>query len=123
MHKFKIVAAKNDEFRVQFAYNSEIIFWSENYAGKPSARNCIDSLKSHAPDATIADLSAGETGSGYHFEIVAGKTSGFFVRFVAANGQNMVHTENYTTKPSAKNAIESLKKNGPKAETVDESAA
>lgn len=123
MHKFKIVAAKNDQFRVQFVYNSEVIFWSENYKSKSSAKNCIESLKKNAPDASTADLSADETGSGYHFAIVAGKTSGFFVRFVARNGETMVITENYTAKKSALNAIESLKKNGPKAEIVDESLA
>jgi len=122
MHKFKIVAAKDGQFRVQFVYNSEVIVWSENYKSKASAKNCIDSIKANAPEAATADLSADEKGSGYHFEIVAGKTSGFFVRFVARNGQTMVISENYTAKKSAQNAIESVKKNGPKAEIVDETA-
>lgn len=123
MHRFKIVAAKDGQSRVQFVYNSEVIVWSENYKAKASAKNCIESIKKHAPAAAVADLSAGETGSGYRFEIVAGKTSGFFVRFVASNGETMVISENYTAKKSAQNAIDSVKKNGPGAEVVDETAA
>jgi uncharacterized protein YegP (UPF0339 family) len=123
MHRFKIVAAKEGQSRVQFAYNSEVIFWSENYKSKASAKNCIASLQKNAPMAAVADLSDGQKGTGYRFEIVAGKSKGFFVRFVARNGEAMAITENYEQKKSALNAIESLKKNGPKAEIVDETVA
>src|SRR6185312_1113725 len=122
MHRFKIVAAKDGQSRVQFVYNSEVIVWSENYKSKASAKNCIESIKKNAPAAAVADLSAGQTGSGYRFEIVAGKKDGFFVRFVASNGETMVISENYTAKKSAQNAIDSVKKNGPGAEVVDETA-
>jgi uncharacterized protein YegP (UPF0339 family) len=44
------------------------------------------------------------------------------VRFRARNGEVMVRSETYTSKASAKNAIESVKKNGPKAEAVDTTA-
>ena len=30
-YKFKIVDRKNDQFGVQFLYNSEIMVWSESY--------------------------------------------------------------------------------------------
>jgi len=123
MHRFKIVAAKDGQSRVQFVYNSEIIFWSENYKSKASAKNCIESIKKNAPGAAVADLSEGEKGTGYRFEIVAGKNKGFFVRFVARNGETMVTTENYAAKKSAQNAIDSAKKNGPGAEVVDETLA
>jgi uncharacterized protein YegP (UPF0339 family) len=123
MHRFKIVAAKDGQSRVQFVYNSEVIFWSENYKSKASAKNCIESIKKNAPGAAVADLSEGEKGSGYRFEIVSSKSKGYFVRFVARNGETMVITENYTTKKSAENAIESTKKNAPGAEVVDETLA
>ena len=123
MHKFKIVAAKDGQYRVQFVYNSEVIFWSENYKSKASAKNCIESFKKNAPAAATADLSEKQVGTGYRFEIVAGKKEGFFVRFVARNGETMLITENYAAKKSAQNAIDSGKKNGPKAETVDEAVA
>ena len=39
MHKFKIVGAKDNQFRVQFVYNAEVMVWSENYASKASAND------------------------------------------------------------------------------------
>lgn len=122
MHKFKIVGAANDQFRVQFVYNAEVMVWSENYASKASAKNCIESIKKNAPGAAVVDLTKEETGKGYRFEIAEAKNGETFVRFVAANGEPMVISETYKSKSSAKNCIESVKKNSPGAETVDETA-
>jgi len=121
-HKFKILASANKQHRVQFLYNSEVIIWSENYKSKASARNCIESIKKNAPEAPTVDLSAGETGKGYRFEIEASKDGQHFVRFRARNGEIMARSETYSSKANAKNAIESVKKNGPKAEIVEEAA-
>ena len=120
-HKFNVTPAANDQFKFDFSYNSEKIFWSENYKQKASAKAAIDSLKKNASGAATVDLSKGEeAGSGYRFEIAASKDGQHFVRFVAGNGETMVRTETYTSKASAKNAIESLQKNGPGAEVEDE---
>jgi uncharacterized protein YegP (UPF0339 family) len=96
--------------------------WSENYASKASAKNCIESIKKNAPGAAVVDLTKEETGKGYRFEIAASKDGQTFVRFVAANGEPMVISETYKSKSSAKNCIESVKKNAPGADTVDETA-
>lgn len=120
-HKFKIVNRKNDQLGVQFVYNSEIVFWSESYTSKASAKNCIDSLKKNAPGAESFDMAKDETGKGYRFELVPSKDGQTYVRFVASNGETMVRTETYKSKSSAKNAVSSLQKNGPDAEVVDES--
>lgn len=122
MHRFKIVAAKDNQFRVQFVYNSEVMVWSENYASKASAKNCIESIKKNAPGAAVVDHTKDETGKGYRFEIVASKSGDTFVRFVAANGEPMVISESYKSKSSTKNCIASIKKNAPGAETLDETA-
>jgi uncharacterized protein YegP (UPF0339 family) len=53
----------------------------------------------------------------YKFQIKKDKRGEFRVNFVAPNGQIMFSTEGYTSKSSATNAIESIKKNGPDAET------
>src|SRR5690606_36874037 len=119
-HKFNVTAAANDQFKFDFSYNSEKIFWSENYKAKASDKAAIESLKQNAPDAAAVDLSKNETGSGYRFEIVASKDGQHFVRFVASNGETMARTETYKAKASAVNAIESLKKNGPGAAVADE---
>lgn len=110
VHKFRITTAKDGQFVAKFVYNAEIMLWSENYASKASARNCVESLKKNAPDAVVVDLTKGETGKGYRFEIVASKDGQTFVRFIAANGEPMVRSETYRSKSSAKNCIESLKK-------------
>ena len=120
-YKFKIVDRKNDQFGVQFIYNSEIMVWSESYKGKASAQNCISSLKKNAPGAAVVDISKDETGSGYRFEIKKSSDGQFYVTFVASNGETMVRSERYTAKASAQNCIDSCKKNMPSAEEVDES--
>ena len=49
-HKFKII--KSDAgFRVQFLYNKEVIFWTETYKGKPSAKKAIESIKTKGVNA------------------------------------------------------------------------
>ena len=52
----------------------------------------------------------------YKFEIYKDKAGEFRVRF-KYNSETMFSTEGYSSKASAKNAIESMKKNGPGAET------
>ena len=54
------------------------------------------------------------------FEIVKDKAGEFRVRF-KYNAETMFVTEGYSSKASATNAIESMKKNGPGAEVVDNS--
>ncbi len=119
-HKFKITAAKGGQFAAKFVYNSETMLWSENYASKASAENCVKSLKKNAPDAPVVDLTNNETGKGYRFEIAASKDGQTFVRFIAANGEPMVRSETYKSKSSAKNCIASLKKRAAEALVEDE---
>jgi hypothetical protein len=54
------------------------------------------------------------------FEIVKDKAGEFRVRF-KYNSEVMFSTEGYASKSAAQNAIESMKKNGPGAEVVDNS--
>ncbi len=54
------------------------------------------------------------------FEIYKDKAGEFRVRF-KYNSETMFSTEGYSSKGSAKNAIESMKKNGPGADVVDNS--
>lgn len=46
-----------------------------------------------------------------------------FVAYFCYNSEAIFWTEGYTTKAAAKNAIESILKNGPTAEVVDETVA
>lgn len=54
----------------------------------------------------------------YKFEIYKDKAGEFRVRF-KYNSETVFSTEGYSSKASAKNAIESIQKNGPSAPTED----
>ena len=54
----------------------------------------------------------------HRFEIRKNK-KGEYVAYFCYNAETIFWTEGYTSKASAKNAIESIKKNGPAAETVE----
>lgn len=54
-HKFIIKKDKAGEFRVNFVYNSEIIFSTEGYSSKASAKNAIESILKNGPGAEIDD--------------------------------------------------------------------
>ena len=56
----------------------------------------------------------------YKFEIHRDKAGEYRVRF-KYNAETIFSTEGYSSKASAQNAIESIKKNGPAAETEDNS--
>lgn len=55
-HKFEIYKDKAGEFRVRFKYNAEVMFSTEGYASKASAKNAIESIKKNAPGAEVTEL-------------------------------------------------------------------
>jgi len=54
-YKFEITKDKAGEFRARFKYNGEVMFATEGYTSKASARNAINSLKKNAPAAAVVD--------------------------------------------------------------------
>ncbi|MFS8144794.1 hypothetical protein ATY78_23230 [Rhizobium sp. R635] len=56
----------------------------------------------------------------YKFEVYKDKSGEFRFRFKASNGETMFSSEGYKAKASALNAIESIKKNSPGADIVDQ---
>ena len=54
-HKFEIYKDKAGEYRVQFKYNSEVMFSTEGYASKASAKNAVESIKKNAPGAEVTE--------------------------------------------------------------------
>jgi uncharacterized protein len=58
----------------------------------------------------------------HRFEIRKNK-AGEYVAYFCYNAESIFWTEGYSSKASAKNAIESILKNGPGAEVVDKSDA
>jgi uncharacterized protein YegP (UPF0339 family) len=55
----------------------------------------------------------------YKFEISTDKQGKYRFHLKAPNGQIMLSSQGYTEKHSAKETIESIKKNAPDAEVVD----
>lgn len=120
MYRFRIKDAANGQYRVVFTYNSEPMVWSENYASKAGAQNCINSIKANASSAPIVDVTIGESATGYRFEIAQATNGQYFARFKASNGETMVWSETYTSKQNAKNCAASVKANAKGAEILDE---
>lgn len=56
-HKFEIVRDKAGEYRVRFKYNSEVMFSTEGYSSKSSAKEAIESIKKNGPGAPTEDNS------------------------------------------------------------------
>ena len=54
-HKFTIAKNAKGEYVARFKYNSEVIFWTEGYESKASARNAIASILKNGPDAEIVE--------------------------------------------------------------------
>ena len=54
-HTFEIYKDKAGEFRVRFKYNDEIMFSTEGYSSKASAKNAIESIKKNGPGADVVD--------------------------------------------------------------------
>lgn len=56
-HHFEIYKDKAGEYRVRFSYNSEVMFSTQGYASKDSAKNAIASIQKNGPGADIVDNS------------------------------------------------------------------
>lgn len=123
MYKFRIKAAANGQYRTQFLYNNEIMVWSENYTTKVNAQNAINSVKTSGSCAPIVDLTIGQKGTGYRWEIVKSTNGQYFTRLIASNGETIVWSETYTVKHNAINSAESVKANAPDATVIDETIA
>ncbi|MBP3543214.1 MAG: YegP family protein [Lachnospiraceae bacterium] len=104
------------------AVNGQVIATSEVYSSKEACENGIESVKKNAPIAAVED----QTVEGYateknpKFEIYKDNAGEFRFRLKAANGQIIATGEGYTTHANCENGVESVKKNAPDAEIVEE---
>ncbi len=104
------------------AGNGQVIATSEVYNSDAACKNGIESVKKNAPVAAVEN----QTVEGYateknpKFEIYADKAGEFRFRLKATNGQVIAVSEGYTTLANCENGVESVKKNAPDAEIVEE---
>ncbi len=104
------------------ATNGQVIATSEVYSSDAACKNGIASVQKNAPAAAVEN----QTVEGYateknpKFEVYADKAGEFRFRLTATNGQVIAVSEGYKTLASCLNGVESVKKNAPEAETVEE---
>lgn len=108
----KYVLTNSKDGQVMFnlkASNGQVILTSERYTTKSAAHNGIESVRKNAPLDERYERTANSKGEPY-----------FILK--AGNSQEIGRSEYYSSVSAMENGIESVKKNGPDAEVVDETA-
>ncbi len=94
---------------------------SEMYKALASAKNGIESVRKNV-DSKIED----QTVEGYEkvkypkWEVYVDKAGEYRFRLCASNGENIAASEGYVRKDSALNGIDSIRRNAPEAEVVED---
>ena len=104
------------------ATNGQVIATSEVYTTEAACRNGIESVRKNAVAANVEDQTVENFEALTHpkFEMYEDKGGEFRFRLKARNGEIIAISEGYTTKANCENGIESVKKNAPEAEVVEE---
>ncbi len=108
MGKFVITTRKNGEFQFNLkATNGQVILSSEGYTTLAACRNGIESVKRNAPEDARYERKESDNGK-------------FYFNLKATNGQVIGSSQMYQSEDSRDNGIESVKRNAPDAEVVEE---
>lgn len=104
------------------ATNGQVIATSEVYTTEAACKNGIESVRKNAPVAAVENqtVEGYETQKNPKFEIYTDKAGEFRFRLKATNGQVIATSEGYKALASCENGVESVKKNAPDAEVVEE---
>ena len=104
------------------AGNGEVIATSEVYSSDDACKNGIASVQKNAPVAAVENqtVEGYETEKNPKFEVYADNAGEFRFRLKATNGQVIAVSEGYKAIAGCMNGIESVKKNAPDAEIVEE---
>lgn len=104
------------------ADNGQVIATSEVYTTKAACTNGIESVRKNAPIANFEDQTVEGfiTQTNPKFEMYEDKSGEFRFRLKARNGEIIATSEGYKAKASCENGIESVRKNAPEAEVVEE---
>ena len=126
MGKFVISESKNGGYLFNLkAGNGEVIATSQIYKSLDSCKNGIESVKKNVVDLHIEDqtVEGFETLTNPKFEVYTDKAGEFRFRLKARNGEIIATGEGYKAKKSCLNGIDSIKRNAPEAEVVEEKKA
>ena len=104
------------------ATNGQVIATSEVYTTAAACRGGIESVMKNAPIANVEDQTVENFEVLTHpkFEMYEDKGGEFRFRLKARNGEIIAVGEGYKAKASCENGIDSVKKNAPEAEIVEE---
>ena len=104
------------------ATNGQVIATSEIYESKAACLKGVESVRKNAPVANLEDqtVEGFETVTNPKFEMYVDKAGEYRFRLKARNGEIIAVSEGYTAKASCENGIESVRKNAPEAEVVEE---
>ena len=104
------------------ATNGQVIATSEVYTTEAACRNGIASVQKNAPVAAVENQTVEGYAAEKHpkFEMYLDKAGEYRFRLKATNGQVIATGEGYKAKASCLNGIESVQKNAPDAEIVEE---
>lgn len=122
MGKFVIKQTKTGVKFDLKAANGQVIATSEVYSSLDACKKGIESVRKNAPIAAVEDqtVEGFATEKNPKFEIYKDKSGEFRFRLKASNGQIIAVGEGYKAMDSCKNGIESVKKNAPDAEVMEE---
>ncbi|MBR4038018.1 MAG: YegP family protein [Tidjanibacter sp.] len=108
MGKFVITKRANGEFQFNLkAGNGQVILTSEGYTTLAACKNGIESVKKNSADDA-------------RFERKEAKNGAPFFNLKAGNGQIIGKSEMYSSAAACENGIESVKKNAPDADVVED---
>ncbi|MBO6054105.1 MAG: YegP family protein [Oscillospiraceae bacterium] len=124
MGKFVIRQGKAGPHFNLKAGNGQVIASSEVYNSMAACKNGIESVRRNAPVANIENQTVEGFEKEKHpkFEIYADKRGEFRFRLKATNGEIIAVSEGYKSLDSCLNGVDSVKRNAPDAEVVEEEA-
>ena len=123
MGKFVIKTMKNGEFTFALkATNGQVILEAgEGFKTVATCKNSIESVKknalAHVEDQTVEGF---ETLTHPKYEVYQDKAGEFRFRLKARNGESIGKSEGYKSKASCVNGIESVGRNAPEGEDIEE---
>ena len=121
MGEYVIKRTSNDGFVFNLvANNKEIVGTSQTYKSKSAAKIGIESVRKNA-EVEIEDqtLKNYEVKKNPKWEIYLDKADEYRFRLKAINGEIVIASQGYTAKSSAKNGIDSIRRNA-NSEIIDE---
>ena len=104
------------------ATNGQIILTSEVYTSEAACRNGVQSIIKNAPNANVEDQTVAGWENQTHpkFELYEDKGGEYRFRLKARNGEIIAVSQGYGTRANCLNGIESVRRNAPDAEIVEE---